>query len=407
MPSVLKTNDHNTNTMASPTVQGLTPQRVRLYCGALFLIECYQFSRWFWAYYVARDPAVSVLGWDFAVYWSASSLAMAHGAPAAYDWDLLKAAETSLLPAGSFGPFAYPPSFLLLIYPIAMLPVGMSLLTFLTVGAMLYLAITRWTSGPLGAWWLLPALTFPGLWVAMAAGQNSLFTLAVAGSALMLLRRHPLAAGACIAILCIKPQLGVLFPLLLLCEKRWAAIASAATCSLLYITATWFAFGTETFMASARSITLFRHAIAENAILSGTPTIFSIARTAGCSVQVSYFVHAIVALAALALCARLWIMRSRFELSVSAFIAASLLLQPYLLYYDLAWLALPISWLSVDFFRRGCTRSEIGLLIIAWLAPLQSFLAVPFPAMGQWTPVVLVLVLATIWRRHQLEVRRI
>ncbi|MFC4519354.1 glycosyltransferase family 87 protein [Cupriavidus pinatubonensis] len=405
MPAAHKKNEQKSAAAATPAVQWLTPLCVRLYCGALFLIECYLFLYWFWAYHVARDPAVSILGWDFAVYWSASSLAMTHGAPAAYDWGLLKAAEASLLPAGSFGPFAYPPSFLLLIYPIAMLPVGMAFLTFLICGVVLYLAVTRWTSGPVRAWWLLPALGFPGLWVAMAAGQNSLFTLAVAGSTLMLLRRHPIAAGAGIALLCMKPQLGALFPLLLLCEKRWAAIASAAASSLLYITATWLAFGTETFMASARSITLFRHEFAENSIqvLSGAPTVFAVARTAGCSVQVSYLVHAIVAVAAVALCAWLWITRSRFGLSASAFIAASLLFQPYLLYYDLAWLALPISWLSVDFARRGYTTSDIALLIITWLAPLQSFLAVPYPAMGQWTPAVLLLMLAAIWHRHRLE----
>ncbi|MEN3967599.1 glycosyltransferase family 87 protein, partial [Mammaliicoccus sciuri] len=76
--------------------------------------------------------------------------------------------------------------------------------------------------------WLIPALAFPGVWVTLVTGQNSLFTAAAAGAALVLLRRSPVAAGACIAMLCIKPQLGILFPLYLLCERQWRTLASAA-----------------------------------------------------------------------------------------------------------------------------------------------------------------------------------
>lgn len=380
-------------------------RRLYVYGGALLFLEYFLLGMWWGGHHILKNTTIPSPGWDLAVFWSAASLAMTHGATAAYDWALLRAAEAAILPPDIFGPFSYPPMFLLLIYPIGMLSFGAATVAFSGCGIALYLGMLRSTLRSVPDWqrlpWLIPAVAFPGVWVTLVTGQNSLFTAAAAGAALVLLRRSPVAAGACIAMLCIKPQLGILFPLYLLCARHWRALASAAFFSVLILALSWLAFGTDTFVAAAKSMAMFRHAIVENGgvILYGAPTVFGTLRSAGCSTTVSYAVHAGVAMLVIATCVWLWRSTCRFALRAASLPIATLMVQPYLIYYDLAWLALPIAWLTIDFVRHGSNRFEKAVLLAAWLVPAQGLFAVLSHRTGQWAPIVLVALLAIVVQR--------
>ncbi|MDE2202411.1 MAG: DUF2029 domain-containing protein [Burkholderiaceae bacterium] len=382
-------------------------RRFQVYGGTLLFLEYFALGIWWWGHHVLRNATIPSPGWDLGVFWSASGLAIQHGAAAAYDWDLLRAAEAAILPPGIFGPFSYPLTFLLLIYPLGLLSFGAATALFSGGGVALYLVVMRRVLAPQRFPWLIPALTFPGVWVTIATGQNSLFTLAAAGAALMLLRRSPVAAGACIAVLCIKPQLGILFPLYLLCDRQWRAIASATVFSLLYLAMSWLVFGTDALLASVKSLAMFRHAIIENGgvILYGAPTVFGMLRSAGYSTTVSYAAHAGSALLVVAACVWLWRGSCRFSLRAASLPVATLMAQPYLIYYDLAWLALPIAWLTVDFLRHGSRWMERVVLLAAWLLPAQGLFAVLSRQTGQWAPVVLAALLVVIAQRARQDRR--
>jgi hypothetical protein len=60
----------------------------------------------------------------------------------------------------------------------------------------------------------------------------------------------------------------------------------------------------------------------------------------------------------IAVCVWLWRSACRFELRAASLPVATLMVQPYLIYYDLAWLALPMAWLAVDFVRYSSNRFE-------------------------------------------------
>jgi len=377
----------------------LTPKRISVYAATLLLIECVIVITWWYGHSVIANPTIPTMGWDFVVYWSASGLAQTLGAPAAYDWTLLRAAEAGLLP-NTFGPFAYPPTFLLLIYPIGALSFGLALILFSLAGIVLYLRFVQVATGGQYRHWLLPALAFPGIWTALLAGQNSLFTMAAAGAALWLMRRHAVIAGACIALLCIKPQLGVLFPLLLLCERRWTVFAAAAGFSVLFIALTTLAFGFDIYPAFANSMAMFREAVTlHSGILRGAPTVFAVLLIAGIDIPVAYGLHAVVALCAAGICAWLWSARPRLALSASALAIGTLIVQPYLLYYDLAWLAIPLALLFRDMARHGSQRWERLLFAVTWLVPAHAMLAVPGGFL-QLTPLVLIGLLGLVVRRH-------
>ena len=384
-------------------------RRLTVYGGALLFLEYFVLGIWWWGHHVLKNTTIPSPGWDLGVFWSAAGLAMTHGATAAYDWALLRVAEAAILPPDIFGPFSYPPTFLLLIYPIGVLSFGAATVVFSSCGVALYLGAIRSTLASQQLPWVVPALAFPGVWVTLLTGQNSLFTAAAAGAALVLLRRSPVAAGACIAVLCIKPQLGVLFPLYLLCGRQWRALMSAAVFSMLTLVVSWLAFGTDTFVAAAKSMTMFRHAIVENGgvILYGAPTVFGTLRSAGVSTTVSYAMHAGVATLVIAACIWLWRRPCRFELRAASLPIATLMVQPYLIYYDLAWLALPMAWLTIDFVRHGSNRFEKAVVLAAWLVPAQGLFAVLSHRTGQWAPIVLVALLAVVMQRARAAQRAV
>ncbi|KWW36294.1 glycosyltransferase family 87 protein [Cupriavidus metallidurans] len=400
MPAATDTPKTASLDSATP-VRWLTPGRICLYAATLLVLECVVVTAWWYGHSVIANPTVPRLGWDFVVYWCASGLAQMHGAVAAYDWELLRVAKTPLLP-NTFGPFAYPPTFLLMIYPLAALPFSMALVLFALTGIALYLGYLRAVVGHLHRYWLVPALAFPGVWTTLISGQNSLYTLAAAGGALWLMRRHPVAAGACIALLCVKPQLGVLFPLMLLCERRWTTMAAAAGCSALFVGLTVMAFGVDIYPAFLHSLAMFRETVAVNIdTLRGAPTVFGVLYVAGASIPLANGVHAAVALCTIATCVWVWCTKPRLALSASALVVGTLLTQPYLIYYDLAWLAIPVALLCVDMIRFGSRGWERLLLIVTWFAPMQGLSPFFIDHVPQLTPLVLVCLLGLIVLRHQ------
>ncbi len=71
------------------------------------------------------DLSGQPIGPDFAPYWTAAKLALSGDPSAAYDPAILYARERELFGGGPLGgptPFLYPPLFLLICLPFAMLP---------------------------------------------------------------------------------------------------------------------------------------------------------------------------------------------------------------------------------------------------------------------------------------------
>ena len=175
---------------------------------------------------------------DFLVFWTAAR----HTAdPLLYDpahLTLAAGAATGLWPAVALG-FTNPPTFLLLIIPFG-LP---SYQTAYLLWAGLSCAALVWASaGLVRPGWAVAILPFtiPVL-VAAALGQSVLLAASAFIFGVVRLDRSPRLAGALIAAAaCIKPQLMILSPLLLL--GRWGAMRAAIVTGLLLMVAS-FSFG--------------------------------------------------------------------------------------------------------------------------------------------------------------------
>ena len=162
---------------------------------------------------------------DFTVFWTAARFD-----GAVYDVHALTAAQLDRLPLHwTLRPFPYPPSTLLLIKPLALLPYGPALLLWTAAGIAAF-AAGALTLGrrALAAFAMLPV----GL--AMLAGQMSLFIGGAISGSVGLLRRNEVAAGLLFGLAAAaKPQSVLLVPVALLAGGHWKSLAASAVALVL------------------------------------------------------------------------------------------------------------------------------------------------------------------------------
>lgn len=381
--------------------------RVAFGSSAVLAIEVLFAASLAWGTFMRSGPPQVGFGIDFSVYWSAARVALVHGPAAVFDQNLMMAVERTIRSgepfAGTSGPWLYPPTFLFLLLPLGMVPLNAALAAFSFAGTMAYLRSMWAIVGRAGPSALVPVAAFPGFWLALCYGQNSLLTAAAAAAALVLMPTRPAVAGIFIGLLSVKPQLGLIVPLALVCSRQWRCLASASACSILLWCTSLVVLGSEMLPAWLSTVAWFKHTWIEQnpAMWHAMPTIYATARTAGASAQWAYLLQGTVAAPACAATAWLWRGAARYELKAAALCCCTLLVQPYLLFYDLAWLAIPIAFVGMDLCRHAARRFEWCLLAVAWAMPLQSVAGKLIPALGQWTPAVLVLLLSLIVYRHK------
>ncbi|VVE73811.1 hypothetical protein PAN31117_04794 [Pandoraea anapnoica] len=345
------------------------------------------------------ENSMPPLGHDLRVYWTVSWMTTHLGAMAAFHPDTLDAAQLQFFPAYTeLGHWLYPPTFQWLIQPLSWLPYPWTYAMYVVVSIALFaFAVMQWRRR--AGWPWLVVMAFPGLWVALLAGQNSVMTLLLMTVALTQSSVRPLLAGVCAGLLVIKPQFAVLLPLWWLCGKQWRALGTmvltGGVCCVLTLLwggwALWEAFFT--------AVATFNAEIVQQGagdIWHAMPTVFAMARLQGATLPAAYVMYGFVAVPSVLFTAWLWARQAPLPLRVAAAMIATLLVQPYLLYYELAWLIVPLLCLAVPIdpnpsasrhanaSRGPWKRLDDLLLAVAWVLPLEAYLAVLWTPMGQW-----------------------
>ncbi|MEI6693024.1 MAG: glycosyltransferase family 87 protein [Chlorobium sp.] len=310
------------------------------------------------------------LGYDFITLWAASHLALEGHAEDAYNIPLLlKALRIAVPGSQSVYIWFYPPSFYLVVLPLALLPYMASFLTFIlsTLGA--YLLVFRRIVRGSTAMWCLAA--FSGLWMNLFNGQNAFLTAALAGVALLCLERRPVLGGLFIGLLAIKPHLALLFPVALIAIGAWRTLITAAVTAITFTAIGTVTLGTAVLKGFLANLSHGRLLLENGTYLwPKMPTMFAFLRLLGIPVAGAYVVHCIVALGAVIVVWRVWRRCQDRNLRGATLMTATFLVSPYLLDYDLAWLAFPIAWLALAGLRNGWQRGEREVLVFAWLLPL-------------------------------------
>jgi len=171
------------------------------------------------------------LSWtpDFDVFW----VAAAHHSGPVYDSAYL----TALQSGPGERPFPYPPTFLLMILPLALLPMKAAYVTWVTISSVTLVEVGAKLSRLSWVVLLCPLATVAGL-----MGQTTFFIAALIYGAFIV--ESQIIAGCLLGVAaCIKPQVVLLIPLIWVLERRWTAIWSMlGTAAALCLSAT-LAFG--------------------------------------------------------------------------------------------------------------------------------------------------------------------
>ncbi len=339
------------------------------------------------------NEAGLAVGRDFTMFWSASVLALEGSAGSVYDFQLIRELQGSLtgVPDPAYPVWLYPPTGLLLVAPVSLLPYKASLVVWTVAGL-----------GALGAvlWRILrdPAavaflLLFPAVSLCLINGQSGVWLAAVLGGGLALLDRRPWLAGIMLGVATVKPQMLLLVVPCLLVGRHWRAIGGLAATFRGMVALSVLAFGTGAWTGFFDSVLGGVDILGQVRPLERMPSAFVAASLVGLGRGAATALQVAVALLMLAAVGWLWLKRFPMAIRGSALLFAVPLVTPYSFDYDLAVLTVALAWLLLEGGRRGVLRREKVLLAVLWVAPIAGWLIATRSGV-QLTPLIL---LAWVW----------
>ena len=307
------------------------------------------------------------IGTDFSAFWHAGRIANGGNPAAAWDLDVLNAHVRATHVGSDFATaWVYPPVFLLIASPLAVLPYLPALLVWQLLGV----AVILWALSAILKDWraVLVCLASPLTPMVLGHGQNAFLTAGLLGLGLVSLTQARSAGAGAFGGLVYKPQLALQLAPLLLFTRNWAAIGASLLVAALMVGASLIVWGADAWLAFAESASLPRRYMEEGAVgYYKSASLFSMARHWGAPLAFAYLVQAVGALAGMVL---LWRLRAAPPLVLCAAACAAIALStPYLLDYDMTVVGLGAVFLYAEARETGFLPFEKTALAYIWTAP--------------------------------------
>jgi len=395
---------------ARPVRPWITRSRVRLYSIAMLVLYAIFIAVWALHSNGFTSTAVMRPASDFSVFWAASHVMLNGESWQAYDYATFSAIERTLFnnrPEFTLLPWLYPPTFLLVVSPLSLLPLGLAYAVTAIAGIAAYVFAAMRVSA-LGATsigrdvGMLALVASPGVFVTVLYGQNALLTATLAALAIYGIDRRPLLAGLCIGLLAIKPQLALVFPFVLVAARSWRTFFAAAASAGAFTLISTLICGTRTLTMFFANTRFVREAILEHNphFWQSSPTAFATLRDAGYTLATAYAAQASVALVAIGAACFVWRSTRDVGLRTAALTIATLLANPYAWHYELAWIGLALASLLAIGLRDGWLPGEQEAIAIGWLLPAYELVngLVHLPQAGA---LVLLFLLLAVLRRER------
>ncbi|MBR8303899.1 DUF2029 domain-containing protein [Burkholderia dolosa] len=401
------TANRETRCRAARCAQWLTAERIIPYsCIMLLLFVALTIV---WA--VVTDGFTSSVtarpGTDFSVFWTASHLVLQGHAATAYDPSSFAQAEFAHFGAYLHHrplPWLYPPTMLLFVAPVALVPFLPAYVLFFAGSFLCYAYAVPRLSGlhahlPAPRAAALVVIAYSAVLMSALFGQNSILTAGIAALALHLLERRPIVAGVLIGLLAIKPQLAAVFPFVLFATRAWRTFAAAAISATLFAAAGIALTGPDALHGLSHALSTVRdqHFMLPSYWLA-SPTPFAALRLAGVPLGAALAAQFAIALLALASAIAVWCRTRDMRLRGAVLAIATLLTTPYLWSYELTWLGIAIFCLIAYGLDEGWLPGDQPVIVLAWLLPIFEMLnrLMKLPQIG---PIVLLGVLFVVVRR--------
>lgn len=315
-------------------------------------------------------PDGMLLGADFFCFWLAGQLAALGSALTVYDHAAFLQLQMETVPSHYLFYFFYPPHYLAGLIPLGWLPytvaysVFMSA-TFMLASAGLYLIRPdRWT--------IFAALAAPAFIITVFFGQNAFLTTALLAFGLCYLDDRPILAGLAIGALTVKPQLGLLIPLVLVSGGYWRTLISAVIACGVLIGLTYLVLGAEIFTAYLASVGKAPELLNSQALdWAKMISVYSGVRLAGGDQMSAWVAQGLVACGA-AITVGYVCMKSRpsqLKIRNAIIVVCALLVTPYAFIYDFYVISLPVAWLISEGETGGFRSWEVSYLLAIVIAP--------------------------------------
>lgn len=322
-------------------------------------------------------PSVDISGYavgrDFLNTWMGGRAAV-EGNPAAwFDFATYNTALREIL-----GPdfpdhfWSYPPHLLLYTWPLGLMPYLPAYVLWCVLGLALYLWAAR--SGGVKRQHMLFLAVAPAVAVNVFFGQNGFVTAALLIGGLANLDRKPVFAGVLFGILTIKPQFGLLLPVLLALTGRWRVIAAAVvtTAVLVGLTSLWFGAGIwAEYVRNVMPQQQWLMTQGGGLLVPMVSSAFVNARLLGLPLDACWLVQAMTSLSALAMVVWTYWRQRDPVLSLALFVTATFLFSPWMLNYDMVVFGFVIALMRQ---RNDNTPADHRLALAVWTLPVTMLL---------------------------------
>ncbi len=332
---------------------------------------------------------------DFIAFWSGGRAALEGHVADVHTRALIEGYHQQAAPGVAYiAPWNSPPTFLLIASALALLPYPVAALAFIAASGALYLYAARKLLPDARA--MIFALTLPAALYHLGSAQTGLLVAGVSGLALAWLDRRPLAAGALVGLLAVKPHLAIFWPIMLAVSGRWRAFAAASVSTLAFVLLAGVVFGFESYVRFFHTLGATQNLVTSQLI--ATPAYASLYANLlqlGAPQSVAIGAHAVFAVVAIGLVLRVFWTKDRVA-SGAALCAVTLIALPYSFFYDFTLLAVGAALMGAP-----RTRLELAAAVGAWGAGLSlalSYVApLPYCAVAAW----LVLIAASMRARSE------
>jgi alpha-1,2-mannosyltransferase len=328
---------------------------------------------------------------DFVGFWSAGRAALDGHAASVHDVATTRAYQEIAAPGLTyFTAWVAPPTFLLVSAAFATLPYPAAAILFLLIGAALYLYAARQLLPDARA--LILAVTLPAALYHLGSVQTGLLVAGISGLALVWLDKRPLTAGALVGLLAIKPHLAILWPVMLALSGRWRAFGAAAVSTTVFVVIAGLVFGFDAYLRFFENLSFASDLVNDQSI--STPSyagLYANLVALGVPRGIATGVWAVSVVVAVFLSCLMFVRRDR-KAAGAALCSATLLMSPYLFFYD-------FTLLGVGAALLGAPRDkfEVVTLVLAWGAGLS--LALGYIAPLPLCPIAAFMVLLVSLRR--------
>ena len=308
-----------------------------------------------------------LLGTDFLSFWTVGRMLI--GRRDIYDQSAHIAAQQAYFTqADGFTAFFYPPTFLPFCWPLGLLDYFPALALWLVVtGALFVLAVTAWlrrfpVAAP--AWLLIAA--FPATLIQVTHGQTAFLSAGLLLLGALWVRERPIFSGVLFGLATVKPQFGLLVPLVLVLTGEWRVIAAAAATALALTVASAVLFGAGLWhewytLTRAAQTAMDAGTVGYAKMVSPFAGLMLLGVPSGLSYALQGLIGAVVAAM---LVQASWRRRYTAELGALMLVGA-VLVTPFVLDYDMLLLAPALIVVA----SRGFGPWEKLALLLAFAAP--------------------------------------